>query len=95
MHSDMVMRLARRQARSVRKPMDITVDKILAIEEVRKETGLGRRRVQNRRNAVMEPTKKAVEEGRLGEIYTGLFRSTGIALTSISSTMTAGAALGH
>lgn len=76
MHADMAIQALRAGKHVlVEKPMDITVDKILAIEQVRKETGLKVGGIfQNRRNAVMEPTKKAVEEGRLGEIYTAFFR---------------------
>ena len=55
--------------------MDIVVDKIYEIDKVAKECG---KKVgcifQNRRNAIMEPMKKAVDAGRLGEIYTGFFR---------------------
>ena len=59
----------------VEKPMDITVDRILEIEKVRVETGLKVGGVfQNRRNAIMEPMKKAIDEGRLGKIFSGLFR---------------------
>jgi UDP-N-acetyl-2-amino-2-deoxyglucuronate dehydrogenase len=57
------------------KPMDITVDRILEIEKVRVETGLKVGGIfQNRRNPIMEPTKKAVDEGRLGKIFAGFFR---------------------
>lgn len=59
----------------IEKPMDITVDRILEIEKVRLETGLKVGGVfQNRRNAIMEPMKKAIDEGRLGKIFSGLFR---------------------
>ena len=59
----------------VEKPMDITVDKILQIEAARRETGLKVGGIfQNRRNAIMEPFKAAVDGGRLGEIYAGFFR---------------------
>lgn len=59
----------------IEKPMDITVDKILAVEQVRKETGLKVGGIfQNRFNAVMEPVKKAIDEGRLGKLFSGLFR---------------------
>lgn len=57
------------------KPMDITVDRILEIEKVRQETGLKVGGIfQNRFNPVMIPFKKAVDEGRLGKIFTGFFR---------------------
>jgi len=59
----------------VEKPMDITVDRILEIEKVRQETGLKVGGIfQNRRNAIMEPFKKAVDSGRLGEIFAAFFR---------------------
>lgn len=76
MHADMVIEALRAGKHVLsEKPMDISVDKILAIEAVRKETGLKVGGVfQNRRNAVMEPVKKAVEQGLLGEIYTAFFR---------------------
>jgi predicted dehydrogenase len=57
------------------KPMDITVDRILEIEKVRLETGLKVGGIfQNRRNAIMEPTKKAIDDGLLGRIFTAFFR---------------------
>jgi predicted dehydrogenase len=59
----------------VEKPMDIAVDKILEIVKARQETGLKVGGIfQNRRNAVMEPFKEAVDKGRLGEIYAAFFR---------------------
>ncbi len=59
----------------IEKPMDIEVERILEIEKARVRTGLKVGGIfQNRRNAVMEPVKKAVENGDLGEIFTGFFR---------------------
>lgn len=76
MHADMAIQALRAGKHVLsEKPMDIVVDKILEIGRVAEECGLKVGGVfQNRRNAVMEPVKKAVEEGRLGEIYTGFFR---------------------
>lgn len=76
MHADMAIQALRAGKHVLtEKPMDIVVDKIYEIDRVAKECG---KKVgcifQNRRNAVMEPIKKAVDEGRLGEIYTAFFR---------------------
>lgn len=76
MHADLAIQALRAGKHVlVEKPMDITVDRILDIEKVRLETGLKVGGVfQNRRNAIMEPMKKAIDEGRLGRIITGAFR---------------------
>ena len=76
LHADMAVQALRAGKNVlVEKPMDITVDKILAIEKARQETGLKVGGIfQNRRNAIMEPFKAAVEAGRLGEIYAAFFR---------------------
>jgi len=76
MHAEMAVQALRAGKHVlVEKPMDITVHKILAIEEARQETGLKAGGIfQNRRNAIMEPFKQAVVEGRLGEIFAGFFR---------------------
>ncbi len=76
MHSEMVIEALRAGKHVLcEKPMDITVDRIFEIEKVRLETGLKVGGVfQNRRNAIMAPIKKAVDEGRLGKIFTGFFR---------------------
>lgn len=76
LHADMAIQALRAGKHVLtEKPMDIVVDKIYEIDRVAKECG---KKVgcifQNRRNAVMEPIKKAVDEGRLGEIYTAFFR---------------------
>ncbi len=76
MHADMAIQALRAGKHVLtEKPMDIVVDKIYEIDKVAKECG---KKVgcifQNRRNAIMEPMKKAVDAGRLGEIYTGFFR---------------------
>ncbi|MCL2301050.1 MAG: Gfo/Idh/MocA family oxidoreductase [Firmicutes bacterium] len=76
LHADMAVQALRAGKNVlVEKPMDITVDKILEIEKARQETGLKVGGIfQNRRNAIMEPFKKAIDEGRLGEIYAAFFR---------------------
>ena len=76
LHSDMAVQALRAGKHVlVEKPMDITVDKILAIEKARRETGLKVGGIfQNRRNAIMEPFKAAVEQGRLGDIFAAFFR---------------------
>jgi len=76
LHADMAVQALRAGKHVlVEKPMDITVDKILMIEKARQETGLKVGGIfQNRRNAIMEPFKAAVEAGRLGEIYAAFFR---------------------
>ena len=76
LHADMAIQALRAGKHVLtEKPMDIVVDKIYEIDKVARECG---KKVgcifQNRRNAIMEPMKKAVDEGRLGEIYTGFFR---------------------
>ena len=56
------------------KPIDISVEKAMTIEEARIRTG---KKVgvifQNRNNPAMKETKKAVEEGRLGKLILGTF----------------------
>lgn len=76
MHADLAIKALRAGKHVlVEKPMDITVDRILEIEKVRLETGLKVGGVfQNRRNAIMAPMKQAIDEGRLGKIFSGLFR---------------------
>lgn len=58
----------------VEKPIDITVDAAMKIEEARKCTG---KKVgciyQNRNHAVMKPLKAAIESGKLGKIFLGTF----------------------
>lgn len=56
------------------KPIDTTVEKALAIEKARVETGLKCGVIfQNRFNAVMKPLKDAIDGGRLGKIFLGTF----------------------
>jgi len=76
MHAEMAVQALRAGKNVlVEKPMDIAVDRILEIEKARQETGLRVGGIfQNRRNAIMEPFKEAVEKGRLGEIYAAFFR---------------------
>jgi len=76
LHADMAVQALRAGKHVlVEKPMDIAVDKILEIEKARRETGLKVGGIfQNRRNAIMEPFKAAVDSGRLGEIYAAFFR---------------------
>lgn len=58
----------------VEKPLDITPERALLIEEARKRTGMTAGVVhQNRFNLNMYPIKKAVDEGRLGKINLGTF----------------------
>jgi len=76
MHSDMAIEaLYAGKHVLTEKPMDVTVGKILAIEEARKKTRLKVGGVfQNRRNAIMGPYKEAIDSGRLGKIFYGYFR---------------------
>jgi len=58
----------------VEKPIDITVDAAMKIEEARVRTGLKVGVIfQNRFNACMEPVRKAIDEGRLGRLILGTF----------------------
>jgi predicted dehydrogenase len=58
----------------VEKPIDITVENAMLIEEARKKTGLKVGVIhQNRFNAVMKPFKEAVDEGKLGKLFLGTF----------------------
>ena len=58
----------------VEKPLDITYERALLIEEARKRTGMTVGAVhQNRFNLNMYPIKKAVEDGRIGKIVLGTF----------------------
>ena len=58
----------------IEKPIDITVEAAMKIEETRKLTG---KKVgciyQNRNHAVMKPLRAAIAEGRLGKIFLGTF----------------------
>lgn len=58
----------------VEKPIDITVEAALRIEETRVRTGMTAGVIhQNRNNAVMKPIKEAVDAGRLGKMVLGTF----------------------
>jgi predicted dehydrogenase len=58
----------------VEKPLDITYERAMIIEEARKRTGVTVGGVfQNRYNLNMYPIKKAVDEGRLGKLVLGTF----------------------
>ncbi len=58
----------------VEKPIDITVEAAMKIEEARVRTG---KKVgciyQNRNHAVMKPLKEAIESGKLGRLFLGTF----------------------
>jgi len=58
----------------IEKPIDITPEAAMRIEEVRLETGMKAGVVhQNRNNVDMYPIKRAIETGHLGQIYLGTF----------------------
>ncbi len=58
----------------IEKPLDITPERAVLIEEARKRTGMKAGVVhQNRFNLNMYPIKKAVSDGRLGRINLGTF----------------------
>lgn len=58
----------------IEKPVDITCERAMEIERARLETGMRCGVVlQNRFNLNMYPIKKAVDEGRLGQIFLGTF----------------------
>ncbi|MBE6661798.1 MAG: Gfo/Idh/MocA family oxidoreductase [Ruminococcaceae bacterium] len=58
----------------VEKPLDITYERAMLIEETRKKTGKKAGVVfQNRYNLNMYPIKTAVEDGRLGKLVLGTF----------------------
>lgn len=58
----------------VEKPVDITVEAALKIEEARVRTGKKAGVIhQNRFNACMKPLKKAIDSGRLGDLFLGTF----------------------
>ena len=75
MHADFAVR-AMEAGKNVlvEKPLDITYERALLIEEARKRTGMTVGVVhQNRFNLNMYPIKKAVEEGRIGDLVLGTF----------------------
>ena len=58
----------------VEKPIDITVEAAMKIEEARIRTGMKVGGIyQNRNHAVMKPLKKALENGDFGKIFLGTF----------------------
>ena len=58
----------------VEKPIDITVEKAMKIEQARLKTGLKAGVIhQNRFNAVMKPVKEAVDSGKIGKLILGSF----------------------
>ncbi len=58
----------------VEKPIDITVDAALKIEEARKRTGLKAGIIhQNRNNSDIKPIREAIQSGRLGKLFYGDF----------------------
>ena len=58
----------------IEKPIDITVEAAMKIEEARLRTGLVAGVVhQNRYNVPMDPIKAAIDDGRLGKIFLGSF----------------------
>ena len=75
MHADLAVRaLEAGKHVLVEKPIDITVDAAMRIEEARVRTGLKAGVIhQNRNNADMAPILDAVRSGRLGDLYYGDF----------------------
>ena len=58
----------------VEKPIDITPERAIIIEEARAKTGLRAGVIhQNRFNAVMKPMKEAIDDGTLGKLILGAF----------------------
>lgn len=58
----------------VEKPVDITVENAMKIENARVKTGLKAGVIhQNRFNAVMKPVKEAVDNGKIGKLILGSF----------------------
>lgn len=56
------------------KPIDINVERGLAVEEARKRTGKKVGLIfQNRNNAIIRAAKKAIDEGKLGKMILGTF----------------------
>ncbi len=75
MHADFAVRaMEAGKAVLVEKPVDITVEAAMKIEEARLRTGMKAGVVhQNRNNAVMAPYKAAIDEGKLGRVLFGMF----------------------
>ncbi|MBO7148280.1 MAG: Gfo/Idh/MocA family oxidoreductase [Clostridia bacterium] len=58
----------------VEKPVDITVEAAMKIDECARRTGLKAGVIhQNRNNALMKPIKDAIDSGRLGKLVLGTF----------------------
>lgn len=58
----------------IEKPIDITVENAMKIEQARVKTGLKAGVIhQNRFNAVMNPVKEAVDSGKIGKLILGTF----------------------
>lgn len=58
----------------IEKPIDISVDAAMKIEEARIRTNKKAGNIyQNRNHAIMKPLKKALEEGAFGKIFLGTF----------------------
>lgn len=58
----------------VEKPIDITVEAAMRIEEARVRTGMKAGNIyQNRNHAIMKPLKEALDAGRLGKVFLGTF----------------------
>lgn len=75
MHADLAVKaLEAGKNVLVEKPVDITVEKALLIEEARKKTGKIAGVVhQNRNNADMAPIKDAISSGKIGKVILGDF----------------------
>lgn len=75
MHADLAVRaLEAGKHVLVEKPIDITVDAAMRIEEARVRTGMKAGVIhQNRNNADMAPILDAVRSGRIGDLYYGDF----------------------
>ena len=75
MHSDFAIRAMEAGKHVlVEKPIDITVEAALKIEQARVRTGMTVGVIhQNRNNAVMKPIKEALDAGRLGKMVLATF----------------------
>lgn len=75
MHADFAVR-AMEAGKNVlcEKPIELTVERAMPIEEARVRTGKKCGLVfQNRNNACMRPMKEAIDSGRLGKVFCGTF----------------------
>ncbi len=75
MHADFAVRAMEKGKHVlIEKPLDITPEKAMLIEDARARTGMKAGVVhQNRFNLNMYPIKKAIDDGRLGSINLGTF----------------------